>query len=35
MEAMMEARGMQGPRTTVTKALRKKRDLDKPFGNDI
>ena len=34
MEAMMKARGMQGPRTTVTKHCVKKEDLDKPFGND-
>ncbi len=30
----MKARGMQGPRTTVTKHCVKKEDLDKPFGND-
>ena len=34
MEAMMKARGMQGPRTTVTKHCVKKEDLDKPFGNE-
>jgi hypothetical protein len=34
MEAMMKARGMQGPRTSVTKHCIKKEDLDKPFGND-
>jgi hypothetical protein len=34
MEAMMKARGMQGPRTTVTKNCVKKEDLDKPFGNE-
>ncbi len=34
MEAMMKARGMQGPRTTVTKSCVRKEDLDKPFGND-
>jgi len=33
IEAMMKARGMQGPRTTVTKHCVKKEDLDKPFGN--
>jgi hypothetical protein len=34
MEALMKARGMQGPRTTVTKNCVKKEDLDKPFGNE-
>jgi hypothetical protein len=34
MEAMMKARGMQGPRTTVTKHCVKKEDLDKPFANE-
>jgi hypothetical protein len=34
MEAMMKARGMQGPRTMVNKHCVKKEDLDKPFGND-
>ena len=34
MEAMMKARGMDGPRTTVTKHCVKKEDLDKPFGNE-
>jgi hypothetical protein len=34
MEAMMKARGMQGPQTTVTKHCVKKEDLDKPFGKD-
>src|SRR5437868_8630402 len=34
MEAMMKARGIQGPRTTVTKHCVKKEDLDKPFGSD-
>ena len=34
MEAMMKARGMQGPRTIVNKHCVKKEDLDKPFGND-
>ncbi len=33
MEAMMKARGMQGPRTTVTKSCVKPEDLDKPFSN--
>jgi len=35
MEAMMKARGMQGPSNHGDQALRKKEDLDKPFGNDI
>jgi Protein of unknown function (DUF3617) len=34
MEAMMKARGMQGPRTTVTKHCVKKEDLDKPFAKN-
>ena len=34
MEAMMKARGMQGPRTMVNKHCVKKEDLDKPFGNN-
>jgi hypothetical protein len=34
MEAMMKARGMQGPRTIVNKHCVKKEDLDKPFGNE-
>jgi Protein of unknown function (DUF3617) len=34
MEAMMKARGTQGPRTTVRKHCVKKEDLDKPFGNE-
>jgi hypothetical protein len=34
MEAMMKARGMQGPRTTVTKSCVKQEDLDKPFGRE-
>jgi hypothetical protein len=33
VEAMMKARGMQGPRTIVTKSCVKQEDLDKPFGN--
>jgi hypothetical protein len=34
MEAMMKARGMQGPRTTINKHCVKKEDLDKPFANE-
>jgi hypothetical protein len=34
MEAMMKARGMQGPRSTVTKSCVKQEDLDKPFGHE-
>jgi Protein of unknown function (DUF3617) len=35
MEAMLKARGMQGPRTSVYKSCLRKEDLAKPsFGND-
>jgi len=34
MEAMMKARGMQGPRSTMTKSCVKQEDLDKPFGHE-
>ena len=34
MEAMMKARGMQGPQTTVSKHCVKKEDLDKPFAKE-
>jgi hypothetical protein len=34
MEAMMKARGMQGPRTSVNKHCVKKEDLDKPFAKN-
>ena len=34
MEAVMKARGGQGPRTTVRKSCVRKEDLDKPFGKD-
>src|SRR4051794_36593111 len=33
-EAMIKARGMKAPRTTVTKNCDKKENLNKPFGND-
>jgi len=34
MEAMMKARGTQGPRSTVAKSCLKPEDLDKPFGHE-